>query len=66
MVDHDRFYYQNQRPGYSNYYEPGSEVKHFGNPWEELSYVKYLMSEKYKVFENPETMQSRTRSIQYL
>jgi hypothetical protein len=41
-------------------------VKHFSAPWEELSYVKYLMSEKYKVFENPETMQSRTRSIQYL
>ena len=31
-----------------------------------MSYVKYLMSEKYKVFETPEFMKIRTKSIQYL
>ena len=33
---------------------------------EELSYVKYLMSEKYKVFETSDFMQVRTNSIKYL
>jgi len=37
--------------------------KYFSLPWEELLYVKYLMSEKYKVFETSEVMQLRTRSI---
>ncbi len=40
--------------------------KYFSQPWEELLYVKYLMSEKYKVFETSEIMQLRTRSIQNL
>ena len=40
--------------------------KHFRQPGEELLYIKYLMSEKYKVFETPEVMTLRTRSIQYL
>ena len=40
--------------------------KFFSQPWEELLYVKYLMSEKYKVFETSEIMQLRTRSIQNL
>mgnify|MGYP002631110530 CR=1 FL=1 len=43
-----------------------SKVDYFAQPAEELSYIKYLMSEKYKVFEVPEVMQNRTRSIQYL
>lgn len=41
-------------------------VYKFQNSKEELSYIKYLMSEKYKVFEKPEIMQLRTRSIQHL
>ena len=35
-------------------------------PQEEINYIKYLMSEKYKVFETPDIMQNRTKSIQYL
>ena len=38
----------------------------FQSPWEELSYVKYLMSEKYKVFETKDIMELRTKSIQHL
>ena len=38
----------------------------FKMPQEELHYIKYLMSEKYKVFETPDVMQNRTKSIQYL
>lgn len=40
--------------------------KHFMVPGEELIYIKYLMSEKYKVFETPDVMNLRTKSIQYL
>ena len=40
-----------------------SAIHHFQNSKEELSYIKYLMSEKYKVFEKPEIMQLRTKSI---
>lgn len=32
-------------------------------PGEELLYIKYLMSEKYKVFEAPEVMTLRKKSI---
>ena len=42
--------------------QPG-KINYFQNPKEELSYIKYLMSEKYKVFESPEFMQKRTKSI---
>lgn len=40
--------------------------KHFIVPGEELLYIKYLMSEKYKVFEAPEVMTLRKKSIAYL
>ena len=56
--------------GYGNKHSGGeppqsqhSAIYHFQNSKEELSYIKYLMSEKYKVFEKPEIMQLRTKSI---
>jgi len=43
-----------------------AEFKHFLSPQEELSYIKYLMSDKFKVFETHDVMQLRTKSIQHL
>ena len=38
-------------PDSSNKANPITKQYYFQNPTQELSYVKYLMSEKYKVFE---------------